>query len=133
MTSLAPPLLPQRVKASPERMVQLSKAGHAPPSIARRLGVSERTVFRWLNRLAGDGWKTMRPVVSEAQSARALTLLAEGVPAMWVAEEVGIDPRTVRDLRDRAGLPRDEEWKRIRLQIQHDPVLFALHKEFDPR
>lgn len=119
-------------RARGARVKALWEDGVSIPAIAVRVGLSQRQVNRWLNHFFGDDWKPTRPPVTDTARARIIELLRAEVPVGWVAETVDVSSRTVRDVRDRAGLPKDREWKNTRLQIQHDPALFALHQEFAP-
>ncbi|RKN67695.1 hypothetical protein D7252_08910 [Microbacterium sp. CGR2] len=99
--------------------------------IAQRTGLSERQVHRWLGRMFGEGWQRM-PRVSPVAKARVLQLSAEQVPPDWIAETVKISRTAVDKIREKAGLNLDQEWKVVRLAIQHDAKLFNLHKQFSP-
>lgn len=127
---LDPSRLPRR--ANPARIKALHEAGLGVAAIASRVSLSERQVLRWLDRIFGDSWKTPRRLVSEEQRAGIEEMSKEGPPADWVAESAGVSRWTVDKIRQDAMIPIDPEWKRTRLQIQHDPELFRLHLEFAP-
>jgi hypothetical protein len=91
-----------------------------------------RQVHRWLNHYFGDAWKVERPSLSPEARGLIVRLLQAEVPVGWIAETVGFSSDTVRDVRDAEGIPPDVDWKATRIEIQHEPRLFALHLEFAP-
>lgn len=70
--------------------------------------------------------------LTEAQRARVLELRADGLPASWIAEDIGAAVGTVQRL---CPSPPGEAaaWRSASQQIRRDPALFALHAEISPR
>lgn len=63
---------------------------------------------------------------------RVVTLRTEGLPATWIAEDIGTTENTVTN----ACHARPEEvaeWRTVFQQIRRDPQLFALHTEIAPK
>lgn len=121
------------VKAKPAEILRLHREGLRTALIAERLGVSQKTVGKWLRHLLGDEWVNdgSKPT-TEAQRARIVLLAREGVPDGWIAEDVSLSQRTVSDVRKAAGISVDDVWKVTRLQIQHDAELWVRHQQFAP-
>lgn len=101
--------------------------------IAATLGVSARTVLRHLDRAQVDRPRRAREGASPRR-ARALKLLAEGMPATWVSEDTGLSYNIVRTL-GRTIANRDElvrEWKIAWQQIRKNEELLMLHWSVAP-
>lgn len=68
-----------------------------------------------------------------ATVARAEELLADGQLATWVGEEVGLGRSTIYAIAK--GIPDRAEhvlaWQQVWAQIRRNPVLVALHREFN--
>lgn len=69
-----------------------------------------------------------------ATVARAQELLADGQLATWVGEEVGLGRSSMMAIA--RGIPNRAEhvlaWQQVWAQIRRNPVLVALHREFNP-
>lgn len=122
----------EATEARAERIKALHGSGLKTDAIAARLGVSERTVHRWLTRFYGEAWKTVGRV-SDEQRVRILSLSGDQVPPGWIAEDCKVSRRLVDMVREDAELPIDAEWASIRRQIQARPELFELHLQFMPQ
>lgn len=120
------------VAADPDIIVKLRAEGLTNAEIAKRLGITDRTVLRWLKRTLGDGYRDRGPIAGEKR-ARILQLAADGVPSAWIAEEVGVSEKTVSHHRTKAGIPADTEWVKTQLKIRHDKTLARWHEEFRPK
>lgn len=76
----------------------------------------------------------MSRALSAQTEERARLLLSEGLPATWVAEDLALRSDDIypvsASIPDRAEhvLAWQQEWARIR----RNPVLLALHREFNP-
>lgn len=82
--------------------VRLLRMGWEPRRVARRLGVSDpRLVARWGRRAAESGSPSSRP--SDAERGEAVARLAQGEPAVEVAEGLGVHVRTVYRWAQEAG------------------------------
>lgn len=118
----------------PQRYVKLHERGLNSSQIAEELGVSPHTVTAWLRRLLGQGWSSSsRQPATPEQVATIERLAGEGYPDDWIAEEVGLTRDTVARYRLKVGIPAPEGWVGTRLAIQHNPKMFALHREFAPK
>lgn len=66
------------------------------------------------------------------ERARVVALRTEGLPARWIAEDLGTTENTVT--RTCPARPEEAaEWRTVFQQIRRDPELFALHTEIAPR
>ncbi|MEO8261647.1 MAG: hypothetical protein ABI566_03670 [Pseudolysinimonas sp.] len=74
---------------------------------------------------------TRRIVVTIDQIERAGMLRAEGMPAPWIAEDLGLPPATIRRIAP-ADPEGQREWLRSWGRIRAVPALLALHNEFSP-
>lgn len=92
-------------------------------------GVGERQAQR---RMLAAGLAEPRRRRPPEVAARIQTLLEEGVPPDWVAEDTGEKYNTIRKFAKRQQIPTDTGWERVRLSIFHNPALRALHEEFAP-
>ena len=63
---------------------------------------------------------------------RVHTLLAEGMPSSWIAEDIGRSRDTVLPVARRRGDHAEavREWKSVWSQIKNNAVLLALHEQF---
>lgn len=93
------------------------------------LGVGERQARR---RLRAAGLSEPRRRRTATAEARMRALLAEGLPADWIAEDIDEEPRNVRKFAYRQHISTDNGWKATRLSIVKNPALRALHEEFAP-
>lgn len=119
-------------KADVASILELHNLQVPAREIARRMNLSQKTVRNWIAREAPGTLPKVKAPTSAEQRERIITLAKEKVPDGWIAEDIGYSEKVVGQRRRDAGIPVDEEWKLIRLQIQHDPTLFALHLEFAP-
>lgn len=66
--------------------------------------------------------------------ARAQQLLADGQPATWVREELGLNSDQIYNISK--DIPNRAEhvlaWQQVWAQIRRNPTLVALHREFNP-
>lgn len=62
---------------------------------------------------------------------RIEALRAEGVPASWIAEDLGVHTHTVQSMTP-ANPEEVAAWRSDFQHIRKDPELFALHCEFAP-
>lgn len=74
------------------------------------------------------GWRKVSPEALE----RALELLREQVPPLWVAEELGVERSTIAKIRIKHKIAPDGEWPAIQLSVRKDSSLAALHAEIAP-
>jgi DNA-binding CsgD family transcriptional regulator len=95
-------------------------------AIAALHGVSERTVNRARARIEAP---RAHPPLSQAELDRANLLADEGMPATWIAEDLGRNSETLRR-KLRRGV--DAEWLTAWASIRHDEDLRRLHYEFAP-
>lgn len=75
------------------RAVQLHLAGWTVPKIADELGVTQRSVQRYLEQA---GMRRGAPRLSEEEVAKAAALLEEGMSAAQAATVLGRSPKTLR-------------------------------------
>lgn len=111
--------------------VKLWKDGERDIAVlAAQSRISERQVYR---RLAAAGLRpgVKPPMRALDQHPRALMLLAEGMPATWVAEDTGVPYNTVlhlgRQLPNRTALAY--EWKIVWQEIRKNEELLKHHYE----
>ena len=116
-----------------EHVKELWDAGHRDiPAIARAAGCSERQAYRITGRL---GLRAIAgPQDAHIDWARIDALAAEGMPATFIAEDVGVD-YSVAQRRAQRAPNRDqavEEWRSVWHEIRKSAALTALHREFAP-
>lgn len=70
--------------------------------------------------------------LTDAQRDRIVRLRAEGMPAAWIAEDVGVCVDTIR-VTAHANPAEAAEWRTQFQYIRRDAELFALHTEIAPR
>ena len=75
------------------------------------------------------GWRKVSPEKLE----RVLLLLNEKLPALWIAEDVGVERSTISKIRVKYGIEGDAEWAAIQLAVRKDEKLAPLHAEIAPR
>ncbi len=63
---------------------------------------------------------------------RVVVLRTEGLPARWIAEDVGTTENTVTKV-CQARPEEVAEWRSVFQQIRRDPELFKLHTEIAPK
>lgn len=99
-------------------------------AVAERLGITPAAARKRL--LRAGVIKSRRMAYTPEEIKRGTTLRDEGMPATWIAEDLGKDLRELRRV-----LPPDpeasKEWKRVWSGIFPNPTLLALHEEFKPR
>lgn len=70
--------------------------------------------------------------MTDVDRARLAVLRAEGMPASWIAEDLGVHTHTVQ-----TAVPADPEqvaaWRSDFQHIRRNPALFALHCELAPK
>jgi IS30 family transposase len=70
--------------------------------------------------------------LTDAERARIVLLRAEGMPASWIAEDVGVCVDTIRTTSP--AYPAEvAEWRTQFQYIRRDAELFALHVELAPK
>lgn len=124
--------MPKRVlpEGTTETIARLTREGWSASRIAEHLDVTERTVVRYRKRagVAGPPRVNLRP----EQIERIETLVGEGMPSRWVAEDVGCSAQTVKRHRP-MGRAAAREYRQEFARIRANPVLLDLHREFAPR
>lgn len=72
--------------------------------------------------------------LTETEERRVVSLLAEGMPATWIMEDIPMSPYTTKQLRRGKSwaIENAKEWQRVWASIRRDPVLLKLHWEFSP-
>lgn len=103
-------------------------------SLAEATGFSSRTIHRVLN---ARGLRPRREVVAvdDAQVARALMLLSEGMPGTWVCEDTGLGYETIRRLAQSAPGHQEavREWKSTWHHILNHSKLREFHDSWAPQ
>ncbi|MBD8477589.1 helix-turn-helix domain-containing protein [Microbacterium sp. CFBP 8794] len=69
--------------------------------------------------------------LTDADRARIEALRAEGMPATWIAEDLGVHPNTIR-LAVAANPAQAAAWRADFQHIRRNAELFALHCEIAP-
>lgn len=84
-------------KAKPETVTRLLMVGVSPPKIAKALGMSVSTVYRWIQKERDDWVPTEKPVeIWRGSRARTAQLLASfGIPYKTIAQYMDCSKRTV--------------------------------------
>lgn len=105
--------------------------GASEREIARAFGVTPRTVSRWMVSL---GIREPRPVnrLTSQELERARLLSAEGMPLIWIAEDLDRAVPTLAEVvteREKS----ISEWKQVWQQIRRSEILRELHSQFHPR
>lgn len=113
-----------------DEVVALYTEGLSSEEIGPRLGIAPRRVIRILDRAGIERRRTNRPMSVEQREWLAKGL-AEGVPATWLAETLGIHQSSTTKYREDPQTV--QEWNRAWSQIRHNPTLLELHREFAPR
>lgn len=76
----------------------------------------------------------LRRALSPDAERRARLLLEEGMPATWVAEDLGVPSEYIyavsTQIQDRA--EHVLEWQRAWARLRRNPLLLDLHREFNP-
>lgn len=70
--------------------------------------------------------------MTPAMLERALLLLREKLPPLWIAEDVGVERSTIAKIRAMHGIEPDKEWAGIQLSIRKDDRLAPFHAEIAP-
>ncbi|MDD7930093.1 hypothetical protein [Microbacterium thalli] len=70
--------------------------------------------------------------LSTEDRARVVVLRTEGLPARWIAEDLGTTENTVTNV-CHARPEEVAEWRAVFQQIRRDPELFKLHTEIAPK
>lgn len=124
---MSAPLLDPEIRRSPEFIEKLKTV--PPADLAAEYGVDRGLVYAWRRRAgASEG----RRVFTKAADKRLRILAAEGMPASWIAEDIGYYVGTVRKRLADLNLP-DDEWLKIQLSIRKTARLAPLHEEFRPK
>lgn len=99
-----------------ERMVMLLLRGETPKAVGEALGVSPRTVCKWLRRYQEEGLaglqdrssrpKRLRSPTSKAVVLEIIALRRQRLTGKHIARKVGVSPATVSRALRRAGLSR---------------------------
>lgn len=114
-----------------EAIAELWAEGRDHHEIAAAVGRNPQSVTRALTRL---GLRDMRqPLIVDRD--RAQRLAEEGMPATWIAEDIGVSRDAA--LRIASAVPNHREnvleWRRAWAGIRHRPALRELHAEITPR
>ena len=113
------------------RIVEMFRDGRRVKEIAESVGITGRSVQRALVRLGA------RPPLDRnlANRERVRLLAAEGMPANWIAEDVGISASRTREHAKKAPGHAESvrEWARVWQSIRRSDELTALHRQFAPR
>lgn len=113
-----------------EEVVKLTLEGNSAPTIASRLGITPRSVARI--RVRAQIAQPHPPPLTREQLERITTLIGEGMPSTWIAEDIGCHYHTV--LRHSPqGKEATAEWMRAWQNIRRNETLYRLHREFAPR
>lgn len=130
-------------------LVERVLAGHKPGEVAKQLGVSRATVYKWVRRFRAEGeagladrssrpHRCPRQVPAELAERIVARRLAEHVGARELATLLGVPASTVGAVLRRAGVPRLAHIDRLTgelvrgrrhsdLRYQHDTVGSLLH------
>ena len=98
-------------------LVDRIHAGHSPAEVARQLGISRATAYKWLKRFSEEGPSGLLDRSSRPHRipARTPPQLEDAVLALrhakrrgaeWIAGELGLCPSTVGRILRRAGVPQ---------------------------
>lgn len=120
------PTTEDRVK----QVIALTAEGYSAATIAARLGVTQRTVVR-LRRRAQIA-QAKAPELTPEQRDRIAVLIREGMPATWIAEDVGCARGTITR-HALVGATSSSEWRQVWNRIRRNDALLQLHREFAPK
>lgn len=98
--------------------------------IEQQTGVDKKKVLRILTR-RGVPRRQSPFRLTEEQIERARVLRAEGMPVVWIAEDLGCSANAV-SLRFQ-NPEANTEWLRVWAKIRTNPELLALHGLFNPK
>jgi DNA-binding NarL/FixJ family response regulator len=113
-----------------DAIVHMTLEGLSSREIGHRVKVTQRTVSR-VRRLMGVA-QEVNPRLTREQRARIDRLIDEGMPATWIAEDVGCSDQTVR--RYRQSSEEDTRvWRQVFAFVMRSSVLVELHREFAPK
>lgn len=70
--------------------------------------------------------------MASAATTRMEALRHEGLPASWIAEDLGCSTKTVQK-RTRAQPDEAAAWRTVWQQIRRTPELYALHTQIAPK
>jgi IS30 family transposase len=70
--------------------------------------------------------------LTDEQRARVKQLRAEGMPATWIAEDIGCNAETARAV-VQAKPEEVLDWRQSFALIRRNPELYALHRQFAPK
>lgn len=122
----------RRAREREERVAELWAMGaREVRDIAAAVRTTERTVQRILLRLR---LRTPRAESERVDYARLARLAEEGMPANWIAEDLGVNYRAVQE-HTRHVPGREEakrEWASAWQSIRQNEALLALHHEIAP-
>lgn len=113
-----------------EQVVALTAEGYSAAAIAAGLGVTQRTVVRIRSRAQIAQAKA--PELTPEQRNRILTLIKEGMPATWIAEDIGCARGTITR-HALVGHTSSNEWRQVWARIRRNDALLQLHREFAPK
>jgi hypothetical protein len=102
--------------------------------LANEVNMHPDSVTRALRRIGLRETKTPRPYSTE-ELERIASLTLEGVPATWIAEDIGRNPESVRTKASKmpGALERTAQWSQVWSAIRRAPTLLELHRQFAPQ
>lgn len=110
-------------------LAELAAQGLPRAEIASRMSIHVDSVSRTLMRIGMA--RSRNNKISAEQYERMRILVAEGMPATWIAEDIGCDRSTVTSAYP-FGKEAKAEWARAWSRIRNSSALLELHKEFAP-
>lgn len=113
-----------------ELVREMTEKGKTGMEIALMIGVSDQTIFRTRRRMGID-MPTVRHFTEEERD-RVRRLRQEGMPASWIAEDLGCSISAIHDI-VHANPDEVLAWRQSWARIRRDPALYALHREFAPK
>lgn len=113
-----------------QQVIALTAEGYSAATIAARLGVTQRTVVRIRRRAQIAQEKA--PELTHEQRDRISVLIQEGMPATWIAEDIGCARGTITR-HALVGDTSSNEWRQVWNRIRRNDALLQLHREFAPK
>lgn len=112
-------------------LARMLKEGLTSQEMAQALQVTQRSIDR---ALVGFEFREKRPakLLTDEELERARLLATEGMPILWIAEDLARSPMTIAKK-----IPGREqaisEWREVWQYIRRREHLHALHDQFHPR
>lgn len=119
-----------------EALIALVQRNLKVPEMALELRVDPASVQRGLRQFGlAEQVYTPQRRFSPDEIDRIAALTAEGMPATWIAEDLGRSPHQVRKLATKmpGAKERAVEWRRAWPKISKNPTLLGFHEKFAPR